>query len=86
MERNSNVDDDDCPQKIDTNPFTGYESVVGSVNLAEDDLEGDDIPPKGVDLERPLDATDDKEISETVNNINLEAKTTNILTAHVSIK
>ena len=85
MKRNSNVDDDDCPQKIDTNPFTGYESVIGSVNLAED-VEGDDIPPKGVDLERPLDATDDKEISETVNNINLEAKTTNILTAHVSIK
>ena len=86
MKRNSNVDDDNGPQKIDTNPFTGYESVKGSINLAEEALEGDDVPPKGVDLERPLDATDDKEISETVNDINVEAKTNDILTAHVSIK
>ena len=86
MERNSNVDDDDCPQKIDTNPFTGYESVKGSVNLAEDDLEGDDGPSKSMALERPLDAKVDKEISETVKVIKLEAKTTNILTAHVFIK
>ena len=85
MKRNSNVGDDDLAA-VDTNPITGYASVKGSVNLAEEDLEGDDGPSKGMALERPLDAKVDKEISETVKVIKLEAKTTNIFTAHVFIK
>ena len=86
MKGNSNVDDENDLAAVDTNPITGYESVTGSVNLAEEDLEGDDNPSDGMALERPLDAKDDKEISETVNNINVEAKTNDILTAFVFIK
>ena len=86
MKGNSNVGDDDDLAAVDTNPITGYESVTGSVNLAEEDLEGDDNPSDGMALERPLDAKVDKEISETVKVIKLEAKTTNILNAHIFIK
>ena len=87
MKGNSNVGDDDLDlAAVRHKSNTGYVSSLGSVRLAEEDLEGDDNPSDGMALERPLDAKGDKEISETVNNINVEAKTNDILTAHVFVK